>query len=149
MLAFLGHGGITVIGLNTLLLGAESMLGHLFFYLLSSRLSVFRRSFLATFLSLLTVSVLLIGIVAISHTDVGVFTHLHGHEGEEGEGHGETGGASIMTFAVMVLSLGAVGWLIEGAITGAVIRFIARVKPDLLAHVLHARPSAKEVRSTP
>jgi ABC-type Co2+ transport system permease subunit len=47
-----------------------------------------------------------------------------------------------MTFAIMVLSLGAIGWLIEGAVTGAVIRFIARVKPDLLSHVLHIRPSA-------
>jgi len=35
ILAFMGHGGITVIGLNTLLLGSEAVLGHTLFYLLS------------------------------------------------------------------------------------------------------------------
>jgi hypothetical protein len=37
----------------------------------------------------------------------------------------------------MVLTLGLAGWIIEAAITGAVIRFISQVKPDLLTHALH------------
>jgi ABC-type Co2+ transport system permease subunit len=37
----------------------------------------------------------------------------------------------------MVVSLGSIGWIIEAAITGAVIRFISQVKPDLLDHELH------------
>jgi ABC-type Co2+ transport system permease subunit len=45
---------------------------------------------------------------------------------------------TIKRFAVMVLSLGILGWIIEAAITGFVVRFISQVKPDLLAHVLHA-----------
>jgi cobalt/nickel transport system permease protein len=137
MLAFLGHGGITVIGLNTILLGAEAMLGHTFFYLLTTRLSVYWRASLATVLALLLVSLLLITIVGVSHVAPQAFSHEQGQEAGPDHGHATEVPASIATFAIIVLSLGAVGWLIEGAITGAVIRFISQVRPDLLAHTLH------------
>jgi cobalt/nickel transport system permease protein len=143
MLAFIGHGGITVIGLNTLLLGAEAMLGHGLFYILPSRLPVFWRAFLATLLSLFIVSLLLIAIVGISHVDIEAFTRPHGHAGTDDASGAGAQHASLTTFALLVLSLGSIGWIIEAAITGAVIRFLSRVKPDLLAHVLHAPPLSK------
>jgi len=129
MLAFLGHGGITVIGLNTILLGTEAMLGHTFFYLLTKRLSTYWRASLSTVLALLLVSLLLIAIVGISHVDPQAYSHEHGHDA--------AGTSSLANFAIVVLSLGVIGWIIEGAITGAVIRFISQVRPDLLAHTLH------------
>ena len=135
MLALVGHGGITVMGLNTLLLGAEAFFGHTLFFLLPASLSVFWRAAIATVLSLLLVSLLLIVIVGISQAEVGSF--LHDHDGQDAGGREAPASASVRTFAVMVLSFGAVGWVLEGAVTGAVIRFISRVKPDLLAHVLH------------
>ena len=135
MLALLGHGGITVMGFNTLLLGAEAMLGHTLFYLFTDRLPTFWRAAIATLLTLFLVSLCLIGIVAISHADSDQFLHHHDRQGGD---HGqEAAPASVSTFAVMVLSLGLIGWVIEAAITGAVIRFISQVKPDLLGHVLH------------
>jgi cobalt/nickel transport system permease protein len=136
MLALLGHGGITVMGLNTLLLGAEAMLGHTLFYLFTKRLSTYWRAAAATVLALFLVSVCLIGIVGISHADSDQFLHQHS---QEGDGHDHDAGRqpALSTFAVMVLSLGLIGWMIEAAITGAVIRFISQVKPDLLGHVLH------------
>ena len=137
MLAFLGHGGITVIGLNTILLGAEAMLGHTFFYFLTKRLSTYWRAALATVLALFLVSLLLITIVGISHVDPQTYRHEHGYEAEPEHGHDAAVPASLTTFAVVVLSLGVIGWIIEGAITGAVIRFISQVRPDLLAHTLH------------
>jgi len=137
MLALLGHGGITVMGLNTLLLGAEAMLGHTLFYLLPDRLDTFWRAALATVLALFLVSLLLIAIVGASHVDVQTFGHTHPPEAMPEARHPGAGSPALSTFAVMVLSLGAVGWLIEAAVTGAVIRFLSRVKPDLLAHVLH------------
>ena len=135
MLALLGHGGITVMGLNTLLLGAEAMLGHTLFYFLPDRLSTFWRAAIATLLTLFLVSLCLIGIAAISHADSDQFLHHHDRKGGD---HGqEAAPAAVSTFATMVLSLGLIGWIIEAAITGAVIRFISQVKPDLLSHVLH------------
>lgn len=136
ILALLGHGGITVMGLNTLLLGAEAMLGHTFFYLIGNRLPIFWRAAAATVLALAIVSLCLIGIVGISHADSDLFTHLHGR-GDHGHDAAEEGMTSLAAFAVMVLTLGLIGWIIEAAITGAVIRFISQVKPDLLTHALH------------
>ena len=136
MLALLGHGGITVMGLNTLLLGSEAMLGHTLFYLITKRVPIFWRAAAATLFALFLVSICLIGIVGVSHGDSEQFLHQHGGA-EAGRGHEAGHPQALSTFAVMVLSLGLVGWVIEAAITGTVIRFIAQVKPDLLGHVLH------------
>jgi cobalt/nickel transport system permease protein len=136
MLALLGHGGITVMGLNTLLLGAEAMLGHALFYLITKRVPIFWRAAAATLFALFLVSVCLIGIVGMSHADSDQFLPQHNQEEADG-GHDAGHSPALSTFAVMVLSLGLIGWIIEAAITGAVIRFISQVKPDLLTHVLH------------
>jgi len=136
VLSLMGHGGITVIGLNTVLLGSEALLGHTLFYLLRGRMQIFWRAFLVTVVSLFLVTLLLIGMVAVSDLDPGYFTH------EAEQGHAFKGHISIATFATLALSLGSIGWLIEAAITGSVLKFIAQVKPELLSHVLHSRNKA-------
>jgi cobalt/nickel transport system permease protein len=133
ILAFMGHGGITVIGLNTLLLGSEAVLGHTLFYLFTKRLPVFWRAALATVVTLFITTTILIGFVALSHIDPEIL-----HHGEE-HGHGLKEQGSVSTFAVLVLTIGVVGWIIEAAITAAVVKFISQVKPDLLGHVLHEK----------
>ncbi len=140
ILALMGHGGVTVIGLNTLLLGAEAVLGHTIFFLFKNRLPVFWRAAAATVLTLFIVSLLLIAIVAISHADIGAFRHDGGH------GHARDEHASVAAFAVMVLSLGVVGWIVEAAVTGAVVKFISQVKPELLSHALHEKAAGGSVR---
>jgi len=131
ILALTGHGGITVIGLNTLLLGSEAVLGHTFFYLLGKRVPVFWRAVITTVLTLFITTLILIGIVALSHIDPDLLSHDHGQETIAGVP------VSVSTFAIMVLSLGAFGWIIEAAITGAAVSFISKVKPELIDHVLH------------
>ncbi len=131
ILAFTGHGGITVIGLNTLLLGSEAVLGHTFYYLFRNRLSIFWRAAFATVLTLFITSSILIGFVAASHVDPSLLHH------EEDHTPGPASQGSISTFALMVFTIGIAGWIIEAAITGAVVRFISQVKPDLLQHMLH------------
>ena len=129
ILAFMGHGGITVIGLNTLLLGSEAVLGHTLYSLFSRWPSVFWRAAMATLLTLMATTMALVGIVALSGIDPEFHHHADGHapvaEGRD----------SISTFASLVLSLGSIGWIIEAAITGAVVKFISQVKPGLLDHV--------------
>jgi cobalt/nickel transport system permease protein len=136
ILALMGHGGITVIGLNTMLLGSEAVLGHLFFSLLRG-VPVFWRAALATVAALIITTLILIGIVAVSHLDPDV---LHP---DENHAHAE-GRPSLSPFAAVVLSIGAFGWIIEAAITGAIVRFLSQVKPDLVDHALHrSRPPRK------
>lgn len=131
MLALIGHGGVTVMGLNTLLLGTEAVLGHALFTLLGKKLPLFWGAAAATVISLLFTTSLLIGIVAISNADPGSFIDVHHDEGGAG------GPVAVGRFAVMTLGLGALGWILEAAVTGGVVRFIAQVKPELLRHVLH------------
>jgi cobalt/nickel transport system permease protein len=131
MLALMGHGGITVIGLNTLLLGSEAVLGHTLFHLFKKRISMFWSAAAATVLTLFMTTLALIGIVAVSH----IRPELVSHGDEHGFFPNEQ--VSVKTFAIMVVSLGSIGWLIEAAITGAVVRFISQVKPGLLDHALH------------
>ncbi len=140
MLALVGHGGITVIGLNTLLLGAETVLGHTFFSL-GRRLPLFWRGAAATVITLLCTTGLLIGIVAVSNASPSAFMEVHGHEAG-----GHEGPISVGRFAGIALGVGALGWIIEAAITGAIVRFIAQVKPELLRHALHSDISGKKER---
>lgn len=135
ILSLLGHGGITVMGLNTVLLGCEAVLGHTIFHLVPDRVPVFWRAAIATVLTLLLTTLLLIGIVAASRMDVEVFAHGDG-------GHGAAEG-TVGRFALMALLLGSLGWLLEAGITGMVVRFISQVKPELLLHRLHGRPTAE------
>jgi len=141
MLAFVGHGGITVVGLNTLLLGAEAFVGHTLFYLLRKVFPVFWSAALSTALSLFLASLILIGIVAVSHVNAEHFTHDYEHKSgvtkQVSSNHSEQERSSLRAFAIIVLSLGSIGWIIEGAITGAVVQFISKVMPDLIAHSLH------------
>jgi len=148
MLALMGHGGITVIGLNTILLGTEAVLGHTFFFFLPVRMPVFWRAAVATVLALCAATLLLIAIVGISHVDSSLMEAGHEQVGSPVPPSAPERG-SLVPFAVVVLSLGAIGWLIEGAITGAIIRFIARVKPDLLAHILHRQTCAGDAKRCP
>lgn len=127
VVALIGHGGITVIGLNTLLLGAEAVLGHLFFSRLGKRIPVFWRAAAATVFTLLITTGLLIGMVAVANLDPQSFLEVHDHE------NGLDGGpVSVARFTAITLGLGSLGWIMEAAIAGSVVRFIARVKPDLL-----------------
>jgi len=139
ILSLMGHGGVTVIGLNTLLLGSEAVLGHTFFFLLKNRMTVFTRAALATITTLVITTLALIGIVAVAHIDPDLMLHA-----EEHAGHHHELELSLSRFAVMALSLGSLGWIIEAFITGVVVKFIAQVKPDMLAHVLHKDPAVRK-----
>jgi cobalt/nickel transport system permease protein len=132
MLALLGHGGVSVIGLNTILLGLEAVLGHTAFSLFRRMRPVFWRAAIATVLTLCITTMLLIAIVAASNVDPARFLH-----GDEHRPSMQEGPVSVSKFALLVLSFGVAGWIIEAAITGSVVKFISQVKPDLLSHKLH------------
>jgi len=156
VLAFFGHGGITVVGLNTLLIGAEMILGYYLYSaglsLLGGRLSAGLLAAGVTVLALATSTLLMIGIVGLSNVNPGVaspeaaavepsdlsFRNPFG-EGVVSwspfAGEADAGAPPRMdlaTFAMLVLGLGAVGWVIEALITGGVVSYLAAVRPDLV-----------------
>ena len=144
ILALFGHGGITVIGLNTLILSLEGIFGYFLFHLfwrVLHRLTA--ATFLATFLALLLSTLAMIGAVSlgISHYE----TLIHQEKGrgmlefkflKEKEDHSEQGvhddKVSLKRFVAVLLPLSFLGWILEGIITALMIRYIHRLRPDLL-----------------
>jgi cobalt/nickel transport system permease protein len=158
VLALLGHGGVTVIGLNTLVIGAEIALGWGLFRLAVRALGRPRvgwATVVATVLTLAVTTTALVGIVALAGGGAaatretgaldpaslkfadplggGVFTI----NTMRGEGAGPSAaaaapGLSVARFAAVVYTLGPIGWLIEALIQAAVLSYVARVRPGLV-----------------
>jgi cobalt/nickel transport system permease protein len=144
ILALFGHGGVTVIGLNTLVLSIEGILGYFLFRLFWKVLKrLTAATFLATFLALAISTFAMIGVVGLGvphyeeliHQESGTgffdFKLLRGKtDHHEMEGTGKE--VDLKRFVAVVLPLGCLGWILEGVITCLIIRYIHRLRPDLL-----------------
>jgi cobalt/nickel transport system permease protein len=151
ILALFGHGGITVIGLNTLVLSLEGVLGYFLFHLFWRILKGLTIAvFLATFLALLVSTLSMIGVVSLgtSHyeelihreKDGGLFEFKLTKEKEDHQREGTAKGeVNLRRFISILLPLGFIGWLLEGVITSLIVRYIHRLRPDLLR--LEGEPS--------
>ena len=145
ILAMFGHGGITVLGLNTLILSLEGILGY---YLFRFFWRVFKKItpavFLATFLALLVSTVSMIGVVSLGTSHYEEMIHQGDQQGifelewskEKKDQHGTDGNkkeVNLRRFVMILLPLGFVGWILEGVITTLIARYIYRIRPDLLS----------------
>jgi cobalt/nickel transport system permease protein len=166
VLAMLGHGGVTVLGLNTVMIASEMVLGWLLFRALVAafgRPRVRMAAGIATVLTLATTTTLLVLLVALSGggqataretgalnpatmtfanplsgglVSAGLFS------GGEGKAPGADSGTpapqetdsslSVKRFAIVVYTLGPLGWLLEALISAWVLGYVARVRPGLL-----------------
>ncbi len=157
LLALLGHGGITTVGVNTLILSCEAALGWYLFHRLFQQRRLAWRTMLAAALSLLlsiTLSISLVGAstglwtAALPHSHheeleehAPVTQHEHGHHDHEHthELAQATFGEAVNSFnlwgmvglggLVLVLLLGL---LIEALATWGIVGYLSRVRPDLL-----------------
>ena len=154
MLALLGHGGVTVIGLNTLMIAAEMALGWGLFRLLARALGrrrVGRAAALATIVTLAITTTALVGLVALAGggaaagretgaLDPASLTFADPFSGgivsvntlRGAEPAASAAPLSVARFAAVVYTLGPIGWLIEALITAAVLSYVARVRPGLV-----------------
>jgi cobalt/nickel transport system permease protein len=158
MLALLGHGGVTVIGLNALMIGIEMALGWGLFRLfvrLLGRSRVRWAAGVSTVLTLVVTTTLLVGLVALGGggaatgretgaLDAGSLTFANPFGGGavsvntlRGAEPAPPGGApatplSIERFALVVYTLGPIGWLLEALVTAGVLGYAARVRPQLV-----------------
>jgi cobalt/nickel transport system permease protein len=150
ILALFGHGGITVVGLNTLVLSIEGVLGYFLFHLFWKVLKRFiPATFLATFIALLFSTFAMIGVVSLgtSHYEdlihqegKGIFEfHFSKENGAHHPGEIPEEKVNLRRFIAIVLPLGFIGWVLEGVITTLIARYIYRLRPDLL-HLKKAAP---------
>jgi cobalt/nickel transport system permease protein len=163
MLAFFGHGGITVVGLNTLVVALEAVAG---FYLFRGILSALAGRVPsptwpaagATFIALALSTTAMIGIVGLSTAgnggvpveheelsfrnpfEAGLFSLDQPHEEEDEEEHEAM---NLATFAGLVYALGFLGWILEAAVTGAIVGYVGRQRPDLIGAIGRPGPAGR------
>jgi cobalt/nickel transport system permease protein len=129
LISMFGHGGVTVVGLNTIIIGAEAVLGYYLFQLfrvVMNNKSLFWESSIAALLSLFLSTSIMLGIVYMSRVSpemIGDAGHLISEAG---------GGINFPRFAKTVFILCPLGWILESVITGLVVKYVFRVRPDLI-----------------
>jgi cobalt/nickel transport system permease protein len=123
--AAVGHGGWSVIGANLLLNTLELTVAYAVFRATAgTRASVFARGTAATFLALVAGTAAMIGIVVVS--------------GIQGTQQGpEAIAESMLLVGAANLAVGAV----EAVVTGYLLAYLARVRPDILGLRPRSRPA--------
>jgi len=151
-MAMMGHGGVTVIGLNTLVIGAEAVIAFLIFSGLRNKLQQSLSSGISVALALVVSISLMLAVVglsgAIDITGGEAFIahdHDHGHEYEEKheeekyaeEKHEEGFDLGFMTLTgwAAFLTIVTSGILLESVLTALIVGFLAKVRPDMLGPV--------------
>jgi len=140
IIAMFGHGGITVVGLNTVVIGTEAFIGFYLFQLfmaLIGRDSIMWSSGLAAVISLILSTSILIGVVYVSQINPEIVIGIEEEHPMEAANVGNipnelVKGINIKSFAKTILILLGIGWILEGIITAFVIRYVSRVRPDLI-----------------
>lgn len=126
IIAMFGHGGITVVGLNTTVVGAEAFLGYYLFQMfryLMGGYSVGWSSGISAVFSLMISTSVLVGILYIAQLNPGVIL---------GKGDTLTNSMNLGPFVKAALGLLFFGWMIEGVITGLVVKYVSGIRPDLV-----------------
>src|SRR5262245_38193782 len=129
ILAFLGHGGFTAIGLNTLLLAASATAAHLAFAVTARRLRTPWALAIATAVGQASSGLLWFAVVGLALRAT--------PDAAPSTAQGRLGVAT-----ALVIALWIVGVLVESVVAWGIGRFLARVRPGLLPSTT---PPAEEV----
>lgn len=162
VLAMLGHGGVTVLGLNAIVIGTEMVLGWAIFHAILRALGRPRAAIgagAATVLTLALTTTLVVGVVWLAGAgeaaeretgaldpatmrfenpfaggvfEFGLFGGEGGHDEDENGYPGGERYLSVGRFAAVVYTLGPAGWLIEALVTAGIIGYVARVRPKMV-----------------
>ena len=130
ILATFGHGGITIVGLNTIVTWFECLVGFYMFKVLQK--AFMRKSWrfpmaggVSTFTALVLSTVLVIGMVGVSGINPAETIHHHDNGSEEAQ-------MSLAVFAALTFPISLVGAVIEAAVTALILIYVKKVKPILI-----------------
>jgi cobalt/nickel transport system permease protein len=134
ILALFGHGGITVVGLNTLITGASAALAGAAYRGLARRGGPFRAAALATVAGLGAALVLWLAVVAVAGLtpNPGHAAHAHLASGAAGAGGAAAARTRLVRFAALSAPVWLIGIVAEALVCGGVVSFLAKVSPGLL-----------------
>lgn len=123
--ALIGHGGLTVIGVNSLLVGSEALIAGGIFYGLRKKKNILLIATVAIIIGLLTSSLLLMVTAEIAGQEL-VAIVAHGHD------HGNTltpgQGSFLSTFGTLVALPMAVWFAVELTVSLLVISYVNKVR---------------------
>ncbi len=146
LLVFVGHGGLTTIGLNTIAISSEAVICYFLFRFFAKKpQKIFLKTFASTFIALFLSAWISLGIVYLGTQDNDYFfEHKHQHneqtlsQHEENHlhetKHNETE-FDIKKFILIILSLGSLGWIAESLITAFIVEYIRKIKPEIVEHI--------------
>jgi len=123
ILAFMGHGGLTVVGLNALVLGSGALVANRVHGVIAGRMKPAPAMALGTAAGQAVAGLLWLAVVAISL-----------RLGTGGTAHAAPGASRLGVFSAITVPLWAVGIVVESAVAFGLGRFLARVRPGLLPH---------------
>jgi cobalt/nickel transport system permease protein len=129
ILALLGHGGITVIGLNALVLGAATATAQPLYRLARARFAPGAAAAAASVVAGV-VSVLALWVVLAIAGSVPDPAHV-GTAAHAAEAH-DHGLSATSRFVAFASPFWAIGLAVEAIVSASVIGFLARVRPELL-----------------
>ena len=130
ILSLIGHGGITVIGLNTLVLSTEMIAGYYGFRLLR-RIGLTKAGFMATLMGLFLGTSAGFGIITLGSPWIDRVLRA-GVTEELGPGI-EGPYLSLTRLAAIMFGVGAVGWIVEGILSAAILGYLHKVYPDVVS----------------
>ncbi len=137
IISMFGHGGVTVVSLNALVLGSEAAAGYLLFRLglsIFGRESIGLSAVIATVFAILLGTSLMLTVVYLSGTNP---YYINKNIDEVTETQPEAAEPKFNTIdiprllKVMFIPL-SIGIIIEAMITAIIAKYIARVRPDLI-----------------
>lgn len=139
-LAFLGHGGITVVGLNTLVVGSEAVLGYLLFNTFRRYIPSFAvAAAITTVIALLFSVSLMVGVVALSKINPGLVLAERIERTAPKKEVKPISNVSIPRFVEIIAPFAVIGIAIESVVTALIIRFVAEVRPEIIGSLPRRR----------
>lgn len=142
-LSFIGHGGITVVGLNTLVTGFEVFLASFLFYFFRRFISATPAIVLTTMTTLILSSAVMVLIVTLAALSID--TSQLGQYLEEGQ---KISSGIGVWFAGIILPVVALGAAIEALIISFMMKYLAKVKPELVQHLQLTEGLGEEEKAT-
>jgi cobalt/nickel transport system permease protein len=150
MLGLVGHGGLTVVGLNTLILGLETFSGYWLFRFFQGLLKPALAAGISVLLTLFFSTSLVIGLVAVARLNPAQVSETielahpggkgllsfhdkgHHHEDQKAAEPGRPT-ISLLTFATGAYLLGSIGWILEALVVAFIVHFLKQVKPEMIS----------------
>lgn len=124
--AMVGHGGLTLLGINALLVGSEAFVAGGIFLLLGGGKRLLANSTVSVLIALVISTLLMVAVAGTAGVELeALVSHDHDHDAQA---HHPGAHGFLNTFLKIILPLAAIGIAVELAVTLLVVGYVNKVK---------------------